>query len=133
MARRSYLAGAVLLLVFGAGTLVGWRARSARETERGRTVALVRDLEIAGLCANGLREIETGRQGTAARMLEWRMNAAMADAGGLLIAAPGASRSRPTLVEGLRRAQGYARGREMGGVMTECQRALEVLAAARAN
>ena len=133
MARRSYLAAAVLLLVFGAGSFVGWRAKSGREAERRRTVALVRDLEIAGLCANGLREIETGRQGTAARMLEWRMNAAMADAHGLLSASPGTSRPMPTLVEGLRRAQNHARGREMAGVMNECQRALEVLAATRAR
>lgn len=130
---RKWLAAAALAIVFVAGSFVGWRVKSGRELEMRRTVALVRDLEIAGLCANGLREIESERHGTAARMLEWRMNAAMADASGLLGSGAGMARPLPGVVEGLRRAQGHARGREMAGVMAECQRALEVLAAARAK
>ena len=120
---------AALGVVFTAGTWTGWAARSGREDEARQRVALVRDLEIAGLCANGLKSIQAEKSATAAKVLEWRMNAAMADASRRVASRPGWRGSPRSVTEGVRRARDYARGRKMSAVMDQCERVLQSLAA----
>jgi len=132
MSKRSTVA-VLVVASFLIGLAMGWRFRGSRSERDAGTVAVVRAVEVAGLCANALGAAEGGRAANLQRLLEMRMANAIDEGAERVDSASSPSLALPNLIEGLSRARQYAAARGMPETVRKCDRLLEFLAKSNAR
>src|SRR5262245_53971296 len=111
-----------------AGVGLGWWLHAVQREKSDGLVAVVRAVEMAGLCANALGAADDGRTSTLRSLLEMRMSSAVNEAAARIGRASTPGFAVPNLIEGLTHAQQYAVSKGMRDVAGKCERILEFLA-----
>jgi len=111
-----------------AGVALGWWLHAEQREKSDGLIAVVRSIEVAGLCANALGAAEDGRVTTLRSLLEMRLTSAVNEAAARIGRASTPGFPVPNLIEGLEHAQQYAVSKGMRDVAAKCQRVLEFLA-----
>src|SRR5215471_5919991 len=93
---------------FLVGSGLGWWVHADLAERDVGLVAIVREAEVAGLCANALGAADEGRSSALRVLLEMRMANAVAGAADRLDRASPIRLAIPNLIEGVRRAHRYA-------------------------
>lgn len=102
---RHAVAIASAALFIGSGC--AWFATRTIADHELRSLALAHELEVSGLCANGLKLQGTHRDDTLVVLLEQRLDSGVADATRLVDEGARLYREMPNLTDSVRRAADY--------------------------
>ena len=98
---------AITLTAFLLGAVCAWFAERAIADRELRSLSLGHELEVTGLCANGLKLQGTQRGDTLVALLEQRMDSAVGHAANLVDDGARFYPVSPSLKESVRRAADY--------------------------